>query len=293
MMQSGVFAALLTAVAADDNLGCRPFHEIYSGGKELCEVMWNDAFEYTTDESKAYTMWWFDAGNPNDAITTELGLAAAETCELEYFHKAGAPTAEDGNFTECHPWKDSACCYEPTVTTHDQIREAYGTGYEWDRCGKMSQACERFFVQEGCMYECEVNTADFRRCTDDDAEQGRILDEGLATETDCAGNKWQIWKMPIKASYCDSWYDACRNDYFCGAGDYFECSNIPEVTESAGSKKKTTNEIPIPVVALVFILIFISIFLCCAAGCLISKEKKGQPMFSPLKQNDEELTEMT
>ena len=37
------------------------------------------------------------------------------------------------------------------------LNEAYGEGYEWDRCGKMSQACERFFVQEAwsvCLHAC-------------------------------------------------------------------------------------------------------------------------------------------
>ena len=33
-------------------------------------------------------------------------------------------------------------------------------------------------------------------------------------------------KMPIKASYCDSWFEACKNDKFCGDGDYFSCAAI-------------------------------------------------------------------
>ena len=44
--------------------------------------------------------------------------------------------------------------------------KAYGAGYEWDRCGKLSQACERFFVQEACLYECDPNIGNYRKCTD-------------------------------------------------------------------------------------------------------------------------------
>ena len=40
---------------------CRKFKDIYATGKELCEKMWGDSFAYQTDESKAYTMWFFDA----------------------------------------------------------------------------------------------------------------------------------------------------------------------------------------------------------------------------------------
>ena len=39
---------------------CQTFDQIYANGEELCEVMWNNAFEYTTDEDNAYTFWWFE-----------------------------------------------------------------------------------------------------------------------------------------------------------------------------------------------------------------------------------------
>ena len=71
----GLAAAL---VAADHEAGhaapsCKKFSEIYSGGKELCENMWDGAFTYTPDdkttgnneENSAYTMWWMDGPNPN------------------------------------------------------------------------------------------------------------------------------------------------------------------------------------------------------------------------------------
>ena len=43
---------------------CAKFKDIYPSGRELCEVMWGDSFEYTsTNEANAYTMWFFDAMN--------------------------------------------------------------------------------------------------------------------------------------------------------------------------------------------------------------------------------------
>ena len=72
--------------------------------------------------------------------------------------------------------------------------------YHWDRCGPLSPQCERFFVQEACFYECEVNIGNYRKYTD--AEAATVGHEG-------EGNQWQIHAMPIKMSYCNAFYDAC------------------------------------------------------------------------------------
>jgi len=246
---------------------CQPMKEIYPTGKELCEQMWAGAFKYETDESAGYTMWWFDAANPNNDVAASLGLVAEpDQCMLQYFHKQGpdgaysAPSPEGANFTECHPWKDNACCHEATVTTPQAMNEGYGADYHWDRCGPLSEACERFFVQEACMYECSPHAGQYRRYSDgevsafaafqavegnptdpcytspfpaaDDARySGSFTHEGVDYAKSvfygdgCYGpNKWQMYQMPIKASYCDAFHTACANDLFCGSGDFFSCA---------------------------------------------------------------------
>jgi len=121
--------------------------------------------------------WWTEGGatgtadahaNPNDLITQVLfpEQGVPDQCHLDYYHK-DAPSPEGANFTECHPWHANACCHEATVVTPKAMNEGYGAGYEWDRCGPMSQACERFFVEEACMYECEVSMGLYRRFTDE------------------------------------------------------------------------------------------------------------------------------
>ena len=64
----GIAATLVAANHEDGHAapGCKKFSEIYSGGKALCENMWDGAFTYTPDdpttganeENRAYTMWW-------------------------------------------------------------------------------------------------------------------------------------------------------------------------------------------------------------------------------------------
>jgi folate receptor len=238
------FAAIANAWTPD---GCKPFKEIYTDGEDLINRMWGNSFKYEADESKAYTMWWTEGGaagtadahgNPNELITQGLGLTVPDQCHLDYYHK-DAPTPEGEDFSECHPWHASSCCHQATVMTPTAINEAYGPGYEWDRCGPMSQACERFFVEEACFYECDVNMGLYRRFTD---EQHTLCSaEGVAvgatvtladgTAYTCvdewganAENKWEIHQMPIKASYADAFYRACANDLFCDVGGFWDCN---------------------------------------------------------------------
>ena len=103
----------------------------------------------------AYTMWWDEGGSPNDLITQNMGLTVPNQCHLSFFQK-DTPTPEE-SLTECRPWHANACCHKATVVTPEAMNARNGAGYEWDRCGPLSQACERFFVEEACLYECEVN----------------------------------------------------------------------------------------------------------------------------------------
>ena len=77
----------------------------------------------------------------------------------------------------------------------------YGKDYKWDRCGKLSPACEKWFVEEACFYECDVNIAKFR------VEQECNKADGTAND-----NLWQVMGVPMKASQCDQWYEDCKDD---------------------------------------------------------------------------------
>jgi len=244
-------ATVANAWTADAN--CKKFNTIYTDGKNLLEKMWGGAFTYETDPALGYTMWWTEGGaagtadahdNPNDLITQALGLTVPDTCDVAYYHKTGPPTPEGPDFTECHPWHANACCHEATVVTPKKMNEGYGSGYEWDRCGPLSQACERFFVEEACMYECEVNTGLYRKYTDaqhaacsaDGVADGAAVTLSDGTAYTCTvgawggndENRWQLLNMPIKASYADAWFRACANDLFPGGegcdGDMFACA---------------------------------------------------------------------
>lgn len=85
----------------------------------------------------------------------------------------------------------------------------YGEEWRWDRCGALSEKCQQFFVDEACLYECDVHAGKWRAQEDCSAE-----DAGDSAP-------WAISAMPIRASYFDAWYEACKDDLFCGV-DYFD-----------------------------------------------------------------------
>eukprot|EP00404_Azadinium_spinosum_P029072 CAMPEP_0180672236 /NCGR_PEP_ID=MMETSP1037_2-20121125/65017_1 /TAXON_ID=632150 /ORGANISM="Azadinium spinosum, Strain 3D9" /LENGTH=309 /DNA_ID=CAMNT_0022701351 /DNA_START=115 /DNA_END=1040 /DNA_ORIENTATION=+ len=248
---SSVLSMLALPLAAAPTVApeCKRFDQIYSSGSDIATKMWgsaftyetneanaytmwffDSAFTYETNEANAYTMWFFDSSNPNDDLSRNLGhLAGAhDDCNLSYYHK-DIPGPEPDSFTECHPWKDNACCAHATVMSARTLNEAYGAEYHWDRCGPLSQECERFFVQEACFYECDPNAGFYRKWQPGvyDARCDKYAagyDEAFATATQCEHNAWQMHQMPVKASYWDAMYDACRKDLFCGDGDYFSCA---------------------------------------------------------------------
>lgn len=299
--------SLVSGTVADTPPPCKPIEQIYSGGKELCENMWNGAFKYEADEPKGYTMWFFDKQNPNNDVARSLGkLAGAshDVCHLDYYHK-DVPGPEPESFTECHPWKESSCCAHGTVETAQKLKEGYGSEYHWDRCGPLSPECERFFVQEACFYECDPNAGLYRkhpkatydaRC---DAYSAQY-DKAHADKEGCDHNAWQMSNMPIKASYCDAWWTACRKDLFCAAdgGDYFSCANIYKAIDLAAADAKLLAEnkqlkkrldeddegddfggMGLPIIA---ILAAAALLACGASAFLIAREKSGKPVFAKL-----------
>lgn len=267
LMCVGLFVARGQEGPQEPQPECRKMKEIYASGREICENMWSGAFKYEEDEDNAYTMWFFDAhNNPNDVVTRRLARKGVfeqegpvDQCYLQYYHKGDEevgneahPEEEPDTFQECHPWAQRSCCKQDTVSSVKKIKESYGPEFHWDRCGPMSQACERFFVMEACFYECEPNAGLFRKHKDSAVDPDPFGgSQPLHDDPECVTtNAWQMHQMPIKASFCDAWYNACKEDYFCGAndGDYFQCAKqwepfdiIAEQNRLPGSCKHSCN----------------------------------------------------
>mmetsp|Transcript_48654 Transcript_48654/g.100605 ORF Transcript_48654/g.100605 Transcript_48654/m.100605 type:complete len:317 (+) Transcript_48654:136-1086(+) len=286
--------ALPLAAVATVAPECKRFDQIYSSGSDIATKMWGSAFTYETNEANAYTMWFFDSSNPNDDLSRNLGhLAGAhDDCNLSYYHK-DIPGPEPDSFTECHPWKDNACCAHATVMSARTLNEAYGAEYHWDRCGPLSQECERFFVQEACFYECDPNAGFYRKWKHSvyDARCDKYAagyDEAFATATQCEHNAWQMHQMPVKASYWDAMYDACRKDLFCGDGDYFSCAatykalDESQVQQVVQVQTVSDDGLGAGFIALIVCLAIALMIMGIFTYILVNKELSGKPVFGRL-----------
>ncbi|CAE7464321.1 Folr1 [Symbiodinium natans] len=128
---------------------CRPIGQIYASGIELCEKMWGTAFRYERNESLAYSMWFFDTDNPNDKVSSRLGKGDVTSCHLKGKKEGPAPMAP--TLAECHPWRTSACCSQSEVASLAKLKQRLGRQFQWDRCGPLSQECERFLRAGGVL----------------------------------------------------------------------------------------------------------------------------------------------
>jgi len=242
------------ALVSFTNAGCEKFSSVYATPQELPSVLWYGAFTYETDESKAYSMWFEDPhNNPNDAFTKKLidigaisNTAAhfddsgqVDRCYLDVFHKNASelinntlhPGEDPDNFDICKPWAERGCCASETMNSVEDMRTRYNDVYNWGTCGNRDNLCEQFYVEELCFYECSPNAGLYRRYRESD--EHAITSEGqeLFDSSDDSHDKWSMFGMPMKASYWDAYYAACKDEYICVGKDE-SCLNFVAPEES-------------------------------------------------------------
>jgi folate receptor len=276
---------LLAVVSSDNSVQganepvCKPIGQIYKNGKELCERIYSNAFRYVPvgdpEYNLSYTMWFFTEDNPNDETTrqrVQAGLLDAskypklyDQCYLASnitFQKE-FPSANNASMSECVPFRKHNCCKPETVINDDALDVEYGPTYKWDRCGPMSPQCQRFFVQEDCMYECDPNIGLYRLYPPGDPS--------------APGNEWVVSGMPIKGDYCDNWFESCQYDAFCGDGDFFSCS---AEYQAADATKTSNSSLSSGAIAGIVIGSVAGFLLLVFSIVLIYRERKGRPVFA-------------
>lgn len=147
--------------------------------------------------------------NATDAAPgAELVLAGEPVCEVCHIRYHQTPlslpqgTPDDEPFAACRQYEKASCCTRETAELL-HTPAMYGEEYATDHCGPLSPQCQLFFEAEACLYECSPHAGKFRKHTDCPA-----LANG-------EGNLWEMFGMPLRASSCDAWWEACRDDLFC------------------------------------------------------------------------------
>eukprot|EP00892_Ulva_mutabilis_P010740 jgi/Ulvmu1/8038/UM004_0275.1 len=178
--------------------------------------------------------------SPAAVLAVALGLAwpqvAWSTCDVctvryEHIKDFSTPFEEGKQYPTCKYYQDAACCSQETV---QQISNGYNiyddasSKSNINACNTddpslpaVSDACKGFLEAEYCFYECDVNIGKYRKHADCEYN-------ATSGESDTG---WEIFKMPIKAQYCNQWFEACKDDYYChnstsGDNDWFTQSLV-------------------------------------------------------------------
>lgn len=106
------------------------------------------------------------------------------------------PGPEDELHKQCSPWKQNSCCTSNT-TVHAHAGSLYG--FEYDHCPgrKMSDKCREHFIQDHCFYECSPNIGPW------------------VQKVEMKIRRERFFEVPLCASDCSSWFEACKEDYTC------------------------------------------------------------------------------
>ena len=145
------------------------------------------------------------------AIMLELILVfvtVASVASDEELHCITSPPDKDHPSPEpsiaqgaCGRYSAFSCC---TPTTAARVDQSNATDLEnlWPICGEVSDRCLRYLRAENCFYFCEPYVEPWK-----------------------GPFNGSLSRVPICASYCDEWFDACKNDSTCSS-DWLETSVI-------------------------------------------------------------------
>jgi len=163
-------------------------------------------------------------------LAAGLVLTAAQECDvchLHYYHKEVSSKEVFGaDVKQCREYQSESCCTPKIAKGVSVEGYLYSNGDQTYACPAVSAKCQAFFIEEACFYHCDKNLGKWRK--HEDCSDAKPND-----------NAWQIAKMPIKASYCDAWYDACKDDTICAdeSKSYFDIKNC----NARNAKNKNTN----------------------------------------------------
>ena len=280
---------LAATAAVDPTLKCKPMKDIYKDGRELCTKMWGDAFKVESNEKLAYNptnavhnqevskrlsgsgvnLWDY---NPTKNLPNEC-LKSNHHDKPTITHNLGVCGAYGSTFD-----KTEACCPADKVHAPSTLNDLYGSEYHWDRCGTLSASCQNHFVSEACLYQCEPSAAYFRRYPSSSDSKNHVHHYNASNSKH---NEWEIYQMPLSLAYCNQWYSDCKEDSFCGTGNFFSCEKLPVTPAPVIVEIESSDDsLSGGYIALIVIACVVAIVALIAIAYLIFREKTGRVCFT-------------
>ncbi|KAL9969929.1 hypothetical protein ACROYT_G022213 [Oculina patagonica] len=124
-------------------------------------------------------------------VSTEC-LERQDKCLPGEKHKE-APSAEE-SMSACQAYKSDSCCTSDFTKQLASYPIRKIGNFSWTPCNKtLSRKCQAFMVDVECFYRCSHNAIFWKN----PQYQSAML------------------KAPICASFCDGWFEACKEDLTC------------------------------------------------------------------------------
>ncbi|XP_032826838.2 riboflavin-binding protein-like isoform X1 [Petromyzon marinus] len=93
----------------------------------------------------------------------------------------------------CSQYNQNACCTPESVRQLSQSPVVRVDELLWDRCGNLTPSCESFLKRVECYSRCSP----------------------LASRWAHRAHPSLLHHVPVCSHFCDSWFDACREDFTC------------------------------------------------------------------------------
>lgn len=134
------------------------------------------------------------------AVTEKQVDEYLDVC-IDSKHHKDKPGPETDEFKHCSPWKKHACCKANTTKhiANDGTFSLYRM--KWNQCDHikpLSAQCKSFLEKDTCFYECSPNMSPW-----------------IVEVTGSKTRRQKFSNVPLCASDCDAWFEACKDDYTC------------------------------------------------------------------------------
>ena len=126
-------------------------------------------------------------------VSSVYGKIDPPRCLTGTFHKLN-PGPETSDYKACHAYKDKTCCTAAFTNQLAVTPIAKIGNFSWLTCRQrsLSKQCEDFMREVECFYQCSPNVGYWK---------GQFRGSFVG--------------VPICSSFCDSWFDACKDDLTC------------------------------------------------------------------------------
>ncbi|XP_070552619.1 folate receptor alpha-like [Ptychodera flava] len=132
-----------------------------------------------------------------ESVVTDLTAEEMlDLCMDGIYHK-DKPGAEPNLHDQCAQWSNRSCCFSNvSEEIHD---DGVWHDINWYHCGQnaLSEECHKFLVQDSCFYECSPNVGPW------------LVEHKISIRNE------RFVDVPLCASECNAWWDACKDDMTC------------------------------------------------------------------------------